>query len=160
MPNATRPTSRLYVNGLGNGVYRGHSQHPGVLNLVREHSLSESIDKSRVFKIAVVLLLLTSLVTPVSSYASAYSVDQLRVYAHSRIVNFDEFICLDHILIKESHYNYLATNGSHYGIGQMRSVAYQSKDPYTQIDLTIKYIHTRYKTMCSAYAYHRKHGYY
>lgn len=100
------------------------------------------------------------MVIPMSSYAAAYSVDQLRVYAHSRIVSFNEFLCFDSIIIKESHYNYLAHNGKAYGIGQMQSKYYQSRDPYTQIDLTIKYVHTRYKTMCDALTFHKRHGYY
>ena len=95
-----------------------------------------------------------------SSYAAAYSVDQLRVYAHSRIVNYKEFVCLDNILMQESRYNYLARNGSHYGIGQMHSKHYQSRDPYTQIDLTIKYVTIKYHSMCNGWSFHKKHGYY
>lgn len=67
---------------------------------------------------------------------------------------------MDKIFMLESNYNYLAVNGSHTGIGQMRSKYYQSKDPYTQIDLSIKYTLNRYKTLCNAYAFHVKHGYY
>ena len=97
---------------------------------------------------------------PVSANSYSYSVDQLRLYTHSRVINFKEFVCIDAILWKESRYNYLARNGSHYGIGQMKSKHYQSKDPYTQIDLTIVYTLNRYKSLCNAYAYHLKHGYY
>ena len=94
------------------------------------------------------------------SYAAGISIDALRLYAHSRLTDFTEFMCFDSIIISESHYNYLARNGNHYGIGQMESKTYQSRDPYTQIDLTIVYIHTRYKTMCNALTFHKKHGYY
>jgi len=158
----TRPRLRIIFDKLDYGVYRGHSQQQGVLDLNREnHSNSISIDKSRTISFVLLLLILLQMVIPVSAYANAYSVDQLRVYAHSRVVSFNEFICLDQVLMQESHYNYLAHNSSgHYGIGQMHSKYYQSKDPYTQIDMTIKYIHTRYKTMCNALTFHRKHGYY
>lgn len=106
------------------------------------------------------MLVLLQMATPMPSFGEGYSIDQLRVYAHSRIVSFNEFLCFDSIIIKESHYNYLAHNGKAYGIGQMQSKYYQSRDPYTQIDLTIKYVHTRYKTMCNALTFHKKHGYY
>ena len=157
----TRPKLRIILDKLDYRVYRGHSQQQGVLDLNREnHSNSKSIDKSRTKSIVLLLLILLQMVIPMSSYAAAYSVDQLRVYAHSRIVSFNEFLCFDSIIIKESHYNYLAHNGKAYGIGQMQSKYYQSRDPYTQIDLTIKYVHTRYKTMCDALTFHKRHGYY
>jgi hypothetical protein len=94
------------------------------------------------------------------SYAASYSVDVLRVYAHSRLVSYKEFRCLDRVLVMESNYNYKSSNGSHYGVGQMRSKYYKSKDPFTQIDMTISYIHKRYVTMCNALTYHLKHGHY
>jgi hypothetical protein len=94
------------------------------------------------------------------SYAASYSPDVLRVYLHSRIVNNNEYKCMDRIIYKESRYNYLARNGSHYGLGQMRSKYYQSKDPFTQLDLTIAYSLKRYKSLCNAWAFHLKHGYY
>jgi hypothetical protein len=97
---------------------------------------------------------------PMPAIANGYSVDVLRVYAHSRIINYKEFKCFDRIVVMESQYNYLARNGSHMGIGQMKSKYYQSKDPFTQIDLTIKYVHKRYVTMCNALTFHLKHGYY
>jgi len=157
----TRPRLRIIDDKLDLGVYRGHSQQQGVLDLNREnHSNSISIDKSHNRLFVLLLLILLQMAIPMSSYAAAYSVDQLRVYAHSRIVNYKEFVCFDAIIIKESHYNYLAHNGKAYGIGQMQSKHYQSRDPYTQIDLTIAYIHKRYKSACLALTFHKKHGYY
>ena len=157
----TRPKLRIILDKLDYRVYRGHSQQQGVLDLNREnHSNSISIDKSRTKSIVLLLLILLQMAIPMPSFGEGYSIDQLRVYAHSRIVSFNEFLCFDSIIIKESHYNYLAHNGKAYGIGQMQSKYYQSRDPYTQIDLTIKYVHTRYKTMCDALTFHRKHGYY
>jgi hypothetical protein len=98
--------------------------------------------------------------TPMSAYAATYSKDELRVYAHSRLVSYREFKCFDAIILKESSYNFKARNGSHYGIGQMRSKYYQSRDPYTQIDLTIAYSLKRYGSLCKAWMFHKKHGYY
>jgi hypothetical protein len=151
-----------YANVLDSSVYAGRIQGQKEKTPQKEtHSNSyKSIDKSRTKSIVLLLLILLQMATPLPSFGEGYSIDQLRVYAHSRIVSFNEFLCFDSIIIKESHYNYLAHNGKAYGIGQMQSKYYQSRDPYTQIDLTIKYVHTRYKTMCDALTFHRKHGYY
>ena len=157
----TRPKSRIFSANLDMGVYRGHSQQRQDLTPNREnHSNPNSIDKSHAFRFVLLTLILLQMAIPMSSYSYSYSVDQLRLYTHSRVINYKEFVCIDAILWKESRYNYLARNGSHYGIGQMKSKQYQSKDPYTQIDLTIAYSLNRYKSLCNAYAYHVKHGYY
>jgi len=157
----TRPKSRIFSANLDMGVYRGHSQPREKLTPNREnHSNPNSIDKSHAFRFVLLTLILLQMAIPMSAYSYSYSVDQLRLYTHSRVINYKEFVCIDAILWKESRYNYLARNGSHYGIGQMKSKRYQSKDPYTQIDLTIAYTLNRYKSLCNAYAYHLKHGYY
>lgn len=91
--------------------------------------------------------------------AATYSIDHLKLYAHSRLINYDEFQCLNKIITKESRWNYLARNKSHYGLGQMRSKHYGTLDPYRQIDATIKYINHRYGSMCKAWAHHDKGWY-
>jgi hypothetical protein len=92
--------------------------------------------------------------------AQATNADQYRLYAHSRIVDFKQFTCLNSLIHKESRWNPMAINGSHYGLGQMRSKHYRNLDPYRQIDATIKYINVRYKTMCNAWSFHQKRNYY
>ena len=157
----TRRRLRVISNKLDSRVYGGPVQaRESWTPLIEELLTPKLIDKSHRLLLVLLALMLQQMVIPMSAFAADYSMDQLRVYAHSRLINFNEFMCFDSIIIAESHYNYLASNGSHKGIGQMKSKYYQSKDPYTQIDLTIKYIHTRYKTMCSANAFHAKHGYY
>lgn len=146
---------------LGWPVYRGHSQHGRVLTpLMKNHLTPKLIDKSHVASFVLLLLLLLQMAIPMPAIADGYSVNQLRLYAHSRVLIYKEFVCLDNILMQESRYNYLARNGSHYGIGQMKSKHYQSRDPYTQIDLTIKYVTFKYKSMCNGWLFHKKHGYY
>ena len=88
------------------------------------------------------------------------SIDTLKLYAHSRIMNYKEFICFHKIITKESQWSHLASNGSHYGLGQMRSTWYRDLDPFRQIDATIKYNQARYAGQCKAWAFHLKHGYY
>ena len=145
-----------YTDVLDTCVYYGPVQLARNWMSPMKDLLIQTLYKTRV----VPMLLILQMVIPMPSLAAGISIDALRLYAHSRINDFTEFMCFDSIIISESHYNYLARNGSHYGIGQMGSKSYQSKDPYTQIDLTIKYIHKRYKSVCTAWSFHRKHGWY
>ena len=102
-------------------------------------------------------LLITSIT---ESTAASYSIDHLKLYAHSRILDYKEFQCFNKIITKESRWDYKAKNGSHYGLGQMRSKHYRDLDPYRQIDATLKYITNRYGKSCKAWAFHEKKGYY
>jgi hypothetical protein len=92
--------------------------------------------------------------------AARYSVDHLKLYAHSRILDYKEFQCFNRIITKESRWSYTAKNGSHYGLGQMRSTYYRDLDPFRQIDATIKYITHRYTSSCKAWAFHQERNYY
>ena len=86
--------------------------------------------------------------------------DYYKLYTHSRVIDYEQFICLSKIFYKESRWNPDAVNGSHYGIGQMRSKHYRNLDPYRQIDATIAYVIKRYGSMCKAWEFHKKKGYY
>lgn len=107
-----------------------------------------------------VLAAITSITSIPQSTAASYSIDHLKLYAHSRILDYKEFQCFNKIITKESRWNYLAKNGSHYGLGQMRSQHYRDLDPYRQIDATLKYVKTRYSTSCKAWAFHQKRNFY
>ncbi len=107
-----------------------------------------------------VLAAITSITSIPEATAKNYSIDHLKLYSHSRIINYQEFQCFNRIITKESRWNYLAKNGSHFGLGQMRSKHYRDLDPYRQIDASLKYITIRYETSCKAWAFHEKKGYY
>lgn len=92
--------------------------------------------------------------------AMTKSIDHYKLYAHSRIINYEQYKCLSKIIYKESRWNPQAKNGSHYGLGQMRSEHYRTLDPYRQIDATIKYITNRYGSMCNAWRFHERVGHY
>lgn len=91
---------------------------------------------------------------------SNYSIDHLKLYAHSRIVDYKQFQCFNKLITQESQWSYTARNGSHYGLGQMRSTHYRDLDAFRQIDASLIYIIKRYKTPCIAWSYHVKHGWY
>ncbi len=92
--------------------------------------------------------------------AESYSIDQLKLYAHSRIVNYKQFQCFNTIVTKESRWNYKARNGSHWGLGQMKSNHYRNLDPYRQIDATLRYMIHRYSSPCQALEHHKKHNWF
>jgi len=73
-----------------------------------------------------------------------------RQWAFIQLNNLDEFHCLDELYYKESRWNPLARNGSHYGIPQGRSKWLATVSGYKQVEWGIKYNNHRYGSMCKA----------
>jgi len=113
----------------------------------------------RLAVVGILCLFLSSMVLQMQP-AQATSTDQYKLYAHSRLINEEQYKCFSRIIYKESRWNPLAKNGSHFGLGQMRSQHYRNLDPYRQIDATIKYITHRYGSMCNAWRFHQRVGHY
>jgi hypothetical protein len=161
-----RTQTRHRLEMLGRWVYAGRIQTPRALILFRQNevlSVLKDKDKKAINKKSGLLLLLIALIAQLgssSAQAANYSVDHLKLYAHSRILDYKEFQCFNRIITKESRWSYTAKNGSHYGLGQMRSKHYRDLDPYRQIDATLKYITKRYGTSCKAWAFHQERNYY
>ena len=89
------------------------------------------------------------------------SIDSLKLYAHSRIVNYKEFQCFHYLIQRESNWRVEAINpnGNHFGLGQMRNTKYRNLDGYRMIDWTLRYIAHRYHgSSCKAFAHWQKHG--
>ena len=113
----------------------------------------------RLAVVGILCLFLSSMVLQMQP-AQATNTDQYKLYAHSRLINEEQYKCFSKIIYKESRWNPMAKNGSHYGLGQMRSKHYRNLDPYRQIDATIKYITHRYGSICNALRFHVKKGHY
>ena len=109
---------------------------------------------------SIAILAVTSTTGLNKASAANYSIDHLKLYAHSRILDYKEFQCFNKIITKESRWSYVARNGSHFGLGQMKSKHYRDLDPFRQLDATIRYVTIRYQSPCNAWAFHMKHGYY
>ena len=109
-------------------------------------------DSSRRTTLTAVLLLSVALPYTAQAYESK---DELRLYAHSRIVDFKQFICFNKLINAESNWRVDAINpnGKHFGIGQMKNPKYRNLDGYRQVDWTIKYIKARYETPCIAWTF-------
>jgi len=84
--------------------------------------------------------------------------DLLKLYAHSRIINYEQFKCFESLITRESHWNVNAKNGSHYGLGQMKNTRYRKLDGFTQVDWSIRYINGRYGSMCNAWKHFKAKG--
>ena len=85
--------------------------------------------------------------------------DLLKLYAHSRIINYEQFKCFDALITKESQWRVDSKNGSHYGLGQMRNLNYKKLDGFTQVDWSIRYITKRYGSMCNSWRFFKANGY-
>jgi len=109
---------------------------------------------------SIAILAVTSTILIPNANSADYSIDHLKLYAHSRLLDYKEFQCFNKIITKESRWSYIARNGSHYGLGQMRSKHYRDLDPFRQIDATIRYITNRYQTPCKAWAFHQERNHY
>jgi len=159
-----KPMREVIQRLTGGCTLDAYSQHPDFRDLDKnEVSFSYLVKKKRDRKKLQLLLLITSVFATIgASPASAanYSIDHLRLYAHSRLLDYKQFTCFNAIINQESRWDFKAKNGSHFGLGQMRSKHYRDLDPYRQIDATILYITKRYSTACKAWAFHLKHGYY
>ena len=81
----------------------------------------------------------------------------LKLYAYN-LLSWEEFQCFNWLIHKESRWNHKAKNGSHYGLGQMRSTWYKDLSPKKQIKATIKYSLTRYGSVCNALDHFERKG--
>ena len=160
-PNAMRKVISHLTLGCTLDAY---NNTPNLLGKTKNEVLSNDLESKKIkIKRLQMLLLISSLVAPIGAspaHSAAYSIDHLKLYAHSRLLNYKEFQCFNKIITKESRWSYSARNGSHYGLGQMRSTHYRDLDPFRQIDATIRYVTKRYKTSCNAWTFHVEHGYY
>ena len=160
-PNAMRKVISRLTGGCTLDAY---NNTPNLVGKTKNEVLSNDLESKKIkIKRLQMLLLISSLVAPIGAspaHSAAYSVDQLKLYAHSRLLDYKQFQCFHKIITKESRWSYTARNGSHYGLGQMRSTWYRDLDPYRQIDATIKYITKRYSTSCKAWSFHEDRGYF
>ena len=105
-----------------------------------------------------VLCLLVINTTP--SHANQ-NIDYLKLYAHSRIIDYKEFLCFNTLITAESNWRVDAINpnGKHFGLGQMRNTKYRNLDGYRMIDWSLRYVASRYSgSSCKALDHWRKHG--
>ena len=119
------------------------------------------IARARCMVLLAVLCLVGTTPATAAQDVKTTSIDSLKLYAHSRIVNYKEFQCFNQLITRESNWRVEAINpnGKHFGLGQMRNTKYQNLDGFRMIDWSLRYIQSRYQgSSCKAYAHWQKHG--
>ena len=97
--------------------------------------------------------LLLVLMFPLS--ANAYPLNRQQqdwaLIAMNHLVDLEETQCWVELIWRESTFNPLAVNGSHFGLGQMRSKWYGKLNARKQVKAHLKYLDHRYKgSACKA----------
>ena len=86
------------------------------------------------------------------------SIMNIKLYAYNKL-SWDQFECYNWLIHHESRWNYKAVNGSHTGLGQMRSKWYGTLNPFRQIDAHLDYIKHRYNgDTCKALSHWERKG--
>jgi hypothetical protein len=120
------------------------------------------IARGRCLMVLAVLCLVGTTPANATKDVKQASINSLKLYAHSRIIDWKEMQCFDTLITKESNWRVEAINpnGNHFGLGQMRNPKYQNLDGFRMIDWTLKYINHRYQgKICNgALAHWKKHG--
>ena len=110
------------------------------------------------------VLLLSGALTSNAYAVELKDINNYKLYAHSRIVDYKQFVCLVTAWNLESNWNPQSVGNKQgkqkaYGIPQIKNNRVRSMDPYTQIDAGIKYINHRYQGKpCLLLAHLKKHG--
>ena len=160
-PNPMRKVIQRLTGGCTLDAY---NTTQGLTLKSKNEVLSNNLEKKKINKKRLqLLLLITGFSAPLGAspaVSADYSIDHLKLYAHSRILDYKEFQCFNRIITKESRWSYVARNGSHWGLGQMRSKHYGTLDPFRQIDASLRYITNRYQTPCKAWTFHQDRGWY
>ena len=95
------------------------------------------------------VLLLSGALTSNAYAVELKDINNYKLYAHSRVIDFKQFICLEKAWTLESNWNPKSVGnraGSQkvYGIPQIKNERVRSLDAYTQIDWGLRYIKHRY----------------
>ena len=111
--------------------------------------------------LALCVLLMLVLLPLHSSVANTVEQKELyKLYAHTKLLNHKQYVCLVKLWDLESRWSSTAQNprSSAYGIPQL--LKSKERNPFRQIDKGIDYITQRFGSSCLAYAYHLKVGHY
>ena len=102
------------------------------------------------------LTILAAVITNINTSSSKADMN-LKLYAYNQM-SWKEFECYNWLIHKESSWNPKAVNGSHYGLGQMRSRWYKNLTPKQQVKAHMRYINHRYGNACAALDHFDKKG--
>jgi hypothetical protein len=127
----------------------------GIQAQARCYAFGQSIVK---FLLVIITISLLLSINTFGAYAYKNHHMNLKLYAHNELRDYKQFDCYNRLIHKESRWDYKAKNGSHYGLGQMRSTWYGTLTPRQQIKAHLRYIEHRYITPCKAERHFNKVG--
>ena len=110
------------------------------------------------------VLLLSGALTSNAYAVELKDINNYKLYAHSRVIDFKQFICLERAWTIESNWNPKSVGNRQgkfkvYGIPQIKNIKVRALDPYTQIDWGLRYIKHRYSgDTCLMLKHLRKHN--
>lgn len=115
---------------------------------------SSSLGRLHLLGTAIVMIGSMTLTVPASASATpSKEIESFKIYAHMKLMDTKQFICLNTLWIRESNWNPNAKNGSHYGIPQLKNKAVKNMNGFAQVDAGLKYISHRYSLPCNALAH-------
>jgi len=110
------------------------------------------------------VLLLSGALTSNAYAVELKDINNYKLYAHSRVNDFKQFICLERAWTIESNWNPKSIGNREgkykvYGIPQIKNIKVRALDPYSQIDWGLRYIKHRYSgDTCLMLKHLRKHN--
>ena len=134
----------------------------GALRFASSFRAASAVRSGRTSKLLGAVFALAAMVTigmqPVEA-ATHQSSDHYKLYLHSKIVNYKQFICAVEVAHRESRWNWRSTNGNHYGLFQMNNSKVKYMNPYSQIDWWLRYVDKRYEGQpCLSLTHLKKKG--
>ena len=92
-------------------------------------------------------------------YLKRYQTDWALIAMNYYNQNLEQTQCWVELIWRESRFNPSARNGSHYGLGQMRSTWYRDLNPRQQVKAHLNYIAHRYDNdSCKALKHNKVKG--
>ena len=92
-------------------------------------------------------------------YLKRYQTDWALIAMNYYNQNLEQTQCWVELIWRESRFNPQARNGSHYGLGQMRSTWYRDLNPRQQVKAHLNYIAHRYDNdSCKALKHNKVKG--
>ena len=133
------------------------------VRLLRAGRAALAVSSAQLLNLRVVLCLVLGsiFIQSIPAQADINAIDAYKIYAHIKVGNYKEFVCIEKLWSKESNWRSKAKNkhSSAYGIPQLLNM--KETNPYKQIDLGLRYIDKRYKgNACAAWQHWRSKGWY
>jgi len=87
-------------------------------------------------------------------------IEMYKVYTHIKLMNAKEYRCVELLWNAESKWNPKANNKKSTAFGIPQLLKMTETNPYSQIDLGLKYINKRYGSTCKAWDRFKKVNHY